>query len=179
MRPFFDLCLTFLLQNSFFVRTFLCSLTVHIFLFLFALVSKITGIRPEKCSKSRIFYIEAPTKGFVTFLWHWQQTKNSNLMQIWAYICGCKTRIYAYKVLRWLVMDVDGLQWTWSKLRKGGWKGGISLLPRLQGVPRICPRCPPIIETKGLWPFWGHIQRAQSVDIQRVAAKITMWVIHK
>ena len=60
------------------------------FPFLFALVSKNTGVRPEKCSKSRIFYIEASTKEFVTFLWHWQQTKNSNLMQIWAYICDCK-----------------------------------------------------------------------------------------
>nr|DAG25031.1 MAG TPA: hypothetical protein [Caudoviricetes sp.] len=37
------------------MRTFLCSLTVHIFLFYLPLVSKITGVRPEKCSKSRIF----------------------------------------------------------------------------------------------------------------------------
>lgn len=63
------------------------------------LVSKITGVRPEKCSKSRIFYVEAPTKGFGRGWWFWWQTKNGNLMQIWAYICGCKTRICAYKVL--------------------------------------------------------------------------------
>nr|DAU52263.1 MAG TPA: hypothetical protein [Caudoviricetes sp.] len=55
-------------KNRFFVRTFLCSLTVHIFLFYLPLVSKITGVRPEKCSKSLIFYVEASTKGFVTFL---------------------------------------------------------------------------------------------------------------
>lgn len=49
------------------MRTFLCLTTVHIFLFYLPLVSKITGVRPEKCSKSRIFYVEAPTKGFVRF----------------------------------------------------------------------------------------------------------------
>lgn len=118
-EPFLTFLWLFGAKNRFFVRTFLCLTTVHIFLFYLPMVSKITGVRPEKCSKSRIFYIEASTKGFVRFWRFWRKTKNGIFGRNRAYICGCKT-------------------YSWSKLRKGGWKGGISLLSRLQGVSKMC-----------------------------------------
>ena len=141
MRPFFDLCLTFLVQKPLLRAYIFMLLDCSYFPFYLPFVSKNTGVRPEKVFKKSDFLRWSPTKGFVTFLWYWQQTKNSNLMQIWAYICSCKTCIYAYKVLGWLVNGRGWLAMVVSKRRKGGWKGGISLLPRLQGVSKACPRC--------------------------------------
>ena len=102
------------------MRTYLCSLTVHIFLFYLPLVSKITGVRPEKCSKSLIFYVEASTKGFVTFF----VTLTADEKPQFVADLSVYLRLQdSYIRLQGSQMACDGRGWlamVVSKLRKGG-----------------------------------------------------------
>ena len=87
------------------MRTFLCSLTVHIFLFYLPLVSKITGVRPEKCSKSRIFTLKPRQKdlgGFGDFDGRRKTAFRGEIGRIFA----VASSYMPYKDLRWLAMDV-------------------------------------------------------------------------
>ena len=60
MRPFFDLCLTFLVQKPLFRAYISMLLDCSYFPFLFALVSKNTGVRPEKVFKKSDFFTLKP-----------------------------------------------------------------------------------------------------------------------
>ena len=172
--PFLTFVWLFWYKNRFFVRTFLCSLTVHIFLFYLPWSRKLRGLDPKKCSKSRIFTLKPRQKD----LWLFCDINSRRKTAIW-----CRfERIFAVaRLVCTPTRFLDGLQWTWMACNGRGLSyeradervelAYCQAARRVQDVSNICPRCPPIIETKGLWPFWVHIQSVQSAEIQCVALK--------
>ena len=109
------------------MRTFLCLSAVHIFLYFCPWSRKIRGLDPKKCSKSRIFYVEAPAKGFVRF-WRFDGRRKTAFS-------GEIGRIFA----------VARLVYAPTRFLDACNRRGISYeraeLAYCQGVSKVCPRC--------------------------------------